>query len=247
MCRLLPLLAAGGAEGVAPWQGRLLCAPFIAAGVPAAGVGASAPPVLSSVPAPRRCSPSQPACPACRPAPHMLMPRLVCLAITCLPVPLPTPPLQEIALKAEVGAARAKDAQTHRKEFITERCNAARDARTLRNRGEPAGRVGWREAQAGWLVAGPGPVCGRQLRCVCRPCSGGPTPRPPPPSSPRCPLRPRLPPAGVLRVHERLARERNKAKDDDRAMRLEALKVWVGGAGGQICVPLTVLVVVCVR
>lgn len=29
----------------------------------------------------------------------------------------------------------------------------------------------------------------------------------------------------MLRQHERLVRERNKAKDDDRAMRLEALKV----------------------
>ena len=34
-----------------------------------------------------------------------------------------------------------------------------------------------------------------------------------------------LPHTGVLRVHERLARERSKMKDDDRAMRLEALKV----------------------
>lgn len=32
----------------------------------------------------------------------------------------------------------------------------------------------------------------------------------------------------MLRQHERLARERNKAKDDDRAMRLEALKVGAG-------------------
>lgn len=33
---------------------------------------------------------------------------------------------------------------------------------------------------------------------------------------------------GVLRVHERLARERSRAKEDDRAMRLEALKASAG-------------------
>lgn len=47
-------------------------------------------------------------------------------------------PPQEIAAKAEVAAQRAKEAAAHRKELIAERCNAARDARNLRNRG--AGR-----------------------------------------------------------------------------------------------------------
>ena len=44
--------------------------------------------------------------------------------------------------------------------------------------------------------------------------------------------------AGVLRAHERLLRERNKQRDDDRTLRMEALKVRraqlavMGGAGG---------------
>jgi hypothetical protein len=137
-----------------------------------------------------------------------------------------------------VGAGRAKDAQAHRKEFIAERCNAARDARTLRNRGEPA------------CLAAEHVSIAAARRCVslhphlCPPCCcsnicisillysanctlGAP---------PDLPLPAPALPAGVLRVHERLVRERNKLKDDDRAMRLEALKV--GGraqrAGGRV-------------
>jgi hypothetical protein len=46
---------------------------------------------------------------------------------------------QDMTAAAELGVTRAKLATAHRKEFITERCNAARDARTLRNRGEHEG------------------------------------------------------------------------------------------------------------
>lgn len=60
-------------------------------------------------------------------------------------IDVPCPPgLQEIAAKAEVAAQRAKEAQAHRKEFIAERSNAARDARALRNRGGWVGRGGLR-------------------------------------------------------------------------------------------------------
>lgn len=56
--------------------------------------------------------------------------------------------LQELAAKAEVAAQRAKEAAAHRKEFIAERCNAARDARNLRNRGAVIGCMAVCEAAA---------------------------------------------------------------------------------------------------
>ena len=123
---------------------------------------------------------------------------------------------QEIATKGEVAAQRAKEASSHRKEFIAERCNAARDHRTLRNRGACTLLGCW----------GARYTCGAKPGLVLSFLSCPPEPL----LSSRLPCR-----AGVLRVHERLARERNKAKDDDRAMRLEALKARPGPAGAAGC------------
>lgn len=145
------------------------------------------------------------------------------------PSPPPPPPApQEIAHKGEVALQKAKEAAAHRKEFLVERANNARDARALRNRGErpapPALFCPCCAAPGPWArrsQAGPG--CAAALRLllaarqgtVAHPCRAPPSP----------PTLAPTPWPGVLRVHERLARERNKLKDDDRAMRLEALKV----------------------
>lgn len=70
--------------------------------------------------------PSTGRCHRRRPRPHPVPPS---------PPRLPACHQQEIAQKAEVGAQRAKEVSAHRKEVVSERVAAAREARTLRNRG----------------------------------------------------------------------------------------------------------------
>ena len=123
------------------------------------------------------------------------------------PLARPSPAnLQDIAARADKGAGWARDAKAYRADAIGERCGAVRDLRVARNRGAPLrccvsqGCLCWPSGSA--VLASS--HCRTASNCISVCCRHA---------------------AGVLRAHERLARERNKQRDDDRTLRMEALKV----------------------